>query len=90
MWYGPASTKSLGAQTSSTANPLPKYIDPSVIKGDANGDGSVNITDVAYVIDYINGTIDPGFVEAAADVNGDGEINITDVALIIDIINGVN
>ena len=69
---------------------LAALIGDSTIKGDANGDGSVNITDVAYVIDYINGTIDPGFDEAAADVNGDGEINITDVALIIDIINGVN
>jgi hypothetical protein len=81
------SEKEPGVQTHS-CDPVTPVI--GVIKGDANGDGSVNITDVAYVIDYINGTTDPGFVEEAADVNGDGEVNITDVALIIDIINGVN
>ena len=59
------------------------------LRSDANGDGSVNITDVAYVIDKINSLIDAGLDEEAADANKDGEINITDVALIIDIINGV-
>ena len=65
-------------------------VTPAVLKGDANGDGEINITDIAYVIDYINGVIDPGLDENAADVNSDGEINITDVALILDIINSEN
>lgn len=32
MWYGPASTKALGAQTSSTAKPIPHFIDPTLIE----------------------------------------------------------
>jgi hypothetical protein len=78
-----------GFDYAAAAARLATLIDDSTLPGDANGDGSVNITDVAYVIDYINGTINSGFVKEAADVNGDGEVNITDVALIIDIINGV-
>jgi hypothetical protein len=60
-----------------------------VIKGDANGDGEVNITDVSWVLDDINGIENEGFNKEAADVNNDGEVNITDVALILDIIHGV-
>ena len=65
-------------------------LNATVKKGDANGDGEVNITDVSYVLDYINGVSTEGFNADAADVNSDGEINITDVSLIIDIINGEN
>ena len=80
----------LGAQTNS-CDPVAPVFDPSaaIIKGDANGDGEVNITDVSYVLDDINGVENEGFNKEAADVNGDGEINITDVSLILDIINGV-
>ena len=80
----------LGAQTNS-CDPVAPVFDPSaaIIKGDANGDREVNITDVSYVLDDINGVENEGFNKEAADVNGDGEINITDVSLILDIINGV-
>ena len=70
-------------------------LDPSsigaqdVLKGDANGDGMVNITDVVYIIDYINGNAAADFNAEAANMNPDDdqEINITDVVLVIDIIN---
>jgi hypothetical protein len=64
-------------------------LNATVKKGDANGDGEVNITDVSWVLDDINGVENEGFNKEAADVNNDGEVNITDVALILDIINGV-
>ena len=64
-------------------------LNATTIKGDANGDGEVNITDVSWVLDDINGVENEGFNKEAADVNNDGEVNITDVALILDIINGV-
>jgi hypothetical protein len=60
------------------------------IRSDANSDGDINITDVAYVLDDINGASTEGFDEDAADANRDGEINITDVSLILDIINSEN
>ncbi len=61
--------------------------DDPVLKGDANGDSEINITDITYIIDKINNKAPENFNEEAADVNGDGEINITDVTWVLDIIN---
>ena len=61
--------------------------DDPVLKGDANADSEINITDITYIIDKINNKAPENFNEEAADVNGDGEINITDVTLVLDIIN---
>lgn len=52
------------------------------IKGDVNGDGEVNISDVNAMIDFILSSSD----DPIADVNGDGEINISDVNEVISII----
>jgi len=57
-------------------------------KGDANGDGNVNITDAVCVVDYILGKNPEGFIQEAADINKDGTINITDAVGIVDIILG--
>lgn len=56
------------------------------IVGDANGDGEINVGDVATVINYILKRNNAAFVANAADVNGDGEINVGDVSAIINII----
>ena len=61
--------------------------DDPVLKGDANADSEINITDITYIIDKINNKAPENFNEEAADVNGDGEINITDVTWVLDIIN---
>ena len=59
---------------------------PEPLKGDVNGDGEVNISDVNAMIDFIlSSSEDP-----IADVNGDGEINISDVNEVISIILGGN
>ncbi len=56
-------------------------ISVSSILGDANGDGSVTITDAVSIVNYILGNASTGFNKAAANVNGDldekGEPNIT-------------
>lgn len=55
-------------------------------KGDANGDGKINITDAVRVLRYIvdsTSTEDGTFVRMAADMNGDGKINIADAAAIL-------
>lgn len=54
------------------------------IKGDANGDGEVNIADVNYIIDAILS----GESKASCDVNEDHEVNIADVNSVLDIILG--
>ena len=56
---------------------------PEPVKGDVNGDGEVNISDINAVIQAIL-TVD--FSNEAADVNGDGEVNISDINAIIGII----
>lgn len=62
-----------------------KEIEDSVQpKGDLNGDGIVDVADIASVIDVMaNGTN-----EAAADVNGDGTVDVADIAAVIDIMAG--
>ena len=52
------------------------------LKGDVNGDGIVNGTDIQAVINFIVA----GEYDAKADVNNDGKVNGTDIQEIINII----
>ena len=58
------------------------------IKGDANGDGEVTITDAVAIVNKILGNASENFNESAADVNGDGVITITDAVGVVNIILG--
>ena len=52
---------------------------------DVNGDGSVNVADIATIIDAMAGVIPSGTALAAsADVNGDGSTDVADIATVID------
>ena len=62
--------------------------EPETLRGDLNGDGSVNVTDVTALINHILGKSEPTFNAAAADLTGDGVINVTDVSKLIEIILG--
>lgn len=56
---------------------------PTTLKGDVDGSGTVNISDVTTLIDYLlnNDTV---INRENADVDGDGTINISDVTALID------
>ena len=54
------------------------------LRGDVNGDGSVNISDVTTLIDYLLTGNASGISLSGADCNQDGSINISDVAALID------
>ena len=54
--------------------------------GDANNDGTVNVTDIATVVSYIMGNNLTKFVFELADAYQDGTINVTDITAIVDII----
>ena len=56
--------------------------------GDANKDGSVNVTDIISVANYILGTPSGSFDFFAADMNGDGSVNVTDIICIANLILG--
>ncbi len=51
------------------------------LRGDVNGDGSVNISDVTALIDLLLGG---GISNPAADCNQDSSVNISDVTALID------
>ena len=51
--------------------------EPTALKGDVNGDGTVNIADLVLVASNLGKT-----GQNTADVNGDGQINIADLVLV--------
>ena len=64
--------------------------EPSVpLLGDVNGDGTITVTDVTALVDYILGIRNEFFVFENADINGDGTITVTDVTSLVDIILGI-
>ena len=58
----------------------------SSVLGDVDGDGTVSVTDVAWIVNHILGVNDNNFIAANADINGDGEIDINDVMATVSII----
>ncbi|MBP5409845.1 MAG: leucine-rich repeat protein [Prevotella sp.] len=58
----------------------------SIIPGDVNGDGLVNVTDIVATVNYIMEKPSDNFNKDAADLNGDGEINVTDIVKMVTII----
>lgn len=63
------------------------------IPGDANGDGSIDVTDIVSIANAILGRPSSSFDATAADVNGDGSIDVTDIVVIANMIlrgNGQN
>lgn len=58
-------------------------------KGDANGDGSVSITDGVSIVNKIKDNPSSSFNEFAGDTNGDGSISITDAVRVVNIIKGI-
>jgi hypothetical protein len=61
-------------------------IDPCFMCGDANGDGTINVADPVFLIEYIFKGGPPPNPLAAGDVNCDGDINVSDVVYMIDYI----
>jgi len=75
--------------TTSTTTTLPAAT--TVIKGDADHDGDVDMDDANKVLDYVNGAFDQlgstaeehEAIAGAVDIDGDGAITKTDAALIM-------
>lgn len=58
----------------------------SAARGDINGDGIVDVTDVNMVIDMVLGKADLNY--DTADLDGNSVIDVTDVSILIDIVLG--
>ncbi len=62
---------------------------PMYIKGDANGDGIVSISDAVYISNYLFLAGNEPQCMAAADGNDDGQINVADpITILIDVCKG--
>jgi formylglycine-generating enzyme required for sulfatase activity len=55
-----------------------------ILRGDVNGDGTVNIADVTAMIDYLLSGDESSILLINGDVNKDGTVNIADVTALID------
>lgn len=62
------------------------HLSSKILRGDANNDGHINISDVTVLIAKILGQDPPNFNFTGADTDGNGLINIADVGNIINII----
>ena len=60
--------------------------DDAPLKGDVNGDGKVNATDVTTVYNYIANPEATGLTLDKVDINGDGNVNATDITDLYNII----
>ena len=58
------------------------------LKGDVNGDGKVNVSDVTALVNMILGVIPKDITRG--DVNGDGNVNVSDVTALVNLILGAN
>ena len=58
----------------------------TAMKGDVNGDGTVDVADISAVISRMAG--DESVDETKADVNEDGTVDVADISAVIDIMAG--
>ena len=64
------------------------YEENSLLMGDLNFDGIINIIDI---VTMVNGILGPGFTEeqlTVADMNGDGIVNVIDIVFLVNLILG--
>lgn len=79
-------TNENGDQSFALRNLAKMYFSTSSIIGDVNRDGSVNISDVICIINYILNGDGSNIDLEAAELNGDGTINISDATKLINMI----
>ena len=53
-------------------------------KGDINDDGSMDISDLVYLVDYMFGNGSEPPVMSSADCNDDGQVDIADLICFVD------
>ena len=59
---------------------------PTIVPGDANGDGQITLADAVSIVNYILGHPSPGFVPGAADANKDDRVTISDAVTVLGMI----
>ena len=62
-------------------------VNAAALMGDANGDTNVNVTDIVFLVAWINGKNPSGFFSDAADMDGNGLWNVVDITKLVESIN---
>lgn len=62
-------------------------VNAASLMGDANGDTNVNVTDIVFLVAWINGKNPSGFFSDAADMDGNGSLNVVDITKLVETIN---
>lgn len=74
----------LGIQTAGEFRPVDQtQAGPAEIRGDFNGNGTLDVDDVRIALELAQGTRQPTRAELLADPNGDLVITLDDVAMIL-------
>ena len=79
-------TTTAGVEVVFTDEPCTVTVPSTGLKGDVNDSGTVTISDVTALIDYLLGGEVSPFNSGNADVNGDQTITIRDVTALIDLL----
>ena len=58
-------------------------------RGDVNGDGRRNVSDIMLIVNYILGQANEDFNTIVADLNNDGNVNVSDIMILVNIILGM-
>lgn len=58
-------------------------------RGDVNGDGRRNVSDIMLIVNYILGQTNEDFNTVLADLNNDGNVNVSDIMILVNIILGM-
>ncbi len=82
LWSHDNTIYSTGITTEATT------LNSSVVPGDSNCDGNVNVLDVVTTVNYIMALNPTPFCPENADINNDGLINVLDVVMTVNIILG--
>ncbi len=77
-------TAPTGEQTLALKTFYSHYTNVMALKGDVNGDGKVNVTDVTTLVNMILGIVSKDM--EMADIDHNGKINVSDVTALINII----
>lgn len=76
----------------STSVDMPETINrleiSNYLKGDANGDGTIDIADAVCIVNHVVGKATPSFVAKSADANADGVVDIADAVRIVNLVVG--
>ena len=67
---------------------LKNFRNGEMLRGDVNGNGSVDAEDITDTVDYMMGLSAKGIQKETIDVNNDGIVNVADIVVISNIILG--